>query len=154
MSKKGVIIITSVAFLFLALIGGGFYVMWTKIVSLMPPEEIVEEVLEEEEAETITIGEMFPLDTFVVNLADGNGKRYLRATMQLELAPEQTVEIFEQRLPQIRDVVLTILPTKQFQEIRTVDGKATLRMEILNKLNDLLNDEGVVNIYFTEFVIQ
>jgi flagellar FliL protein len=154
MSKKSVIIISSVAFLFLALIGGGFYVMWTKIVSLMPPEEIVEEVLEEEEEETITIGEMFPLDTFVVNLADGNGKRYLRATMQLELAPEQTVEIFEQRLPQIRDVVLTILPTKQFQEIRTVDGKATLRMEILNKLNDLLNDEGVVNIYFTEFVIQ
>jgi flagellar FliL protein len=154
MNKKGVIIITSVAFVFLALMGGGFYVMWTKIVSLMPPEEIVEEVPEEEEAETVTIGEMFPLDTFVVNLADGNGKRYLRATMQLELAPEQTVATFEQRLPQIRDVVLTILPTKQFEEIRTVDGKATLRMEILNKLNELLSDEGVANIYFTEFVIQ
>jgi len=153
MNKKGIIIITSVAFVFLALIGGGFYVMWTKIVSLMPPEEIVEEVLEEEE-EIVLIGEMLPLKTFVVNLADGKGKRYLRATMQLELAPEQTVETFKQRLPQIRDVVLTILPTKQFQEIRTVDGKATLRMEILNRLNELLGDESVVNIYFTEFVIQ
>ena len=154
MNKKGIIIITSVAFVFLAIVGGGFYVMWTKIVSLMPPEEIVAEVQEEEEEETVVIGEMFPLDTFVVNLADGNGKRYLRATMQLELAPEQTAATFEKRLPQIRDVVLTILPTKQFEEIRTVDGKAALRAEILNRLNGLINDEGVINIYFTEFVIQ
>lgn len=158
MNKKGIIIITSIAFVFLAIVGGGFYVMWTKIVSLMPPEEIVEEiaeeVLEEAEEETVVIGEMFPLDTFVVNLADGNGKRYLRATMQLEIAPEQTVATFEQRLPQIRDVVLTILPTRQFQEIRTVDGKAALRAEILVKLNELFNHESVTNIYFTEFVIQ
>lgn len=153
MNKKVVIIITSVAFVFLAIMGGGFYVMWTKIVSLLPPEEIAEEALEEE-AETTVIGEMFPLDTFVVNLADGNGKRYLRATMQLELSPEQTVATLEQRLPQIRDVVLTILPTKQFQEIRTVEGKATLRTEILTKLNELFNGASVANIYFTEFVIQ
>lgn len=153
MNKKIVIIITSVAFVFLVIMGGGFYVMWTKIVSLLPPEEIAEEALEEE-AETTVIGEMFPLDTFVVNLADGNGKRYLRATMQLELSPEQTVTTLEQRLPQIRDVVLTILPTKQFQEIRTVEGKATLRTEILTKLNELFNGASVANIYFTEFVIQ
>jgi len=153
MNKKVVIIIASVAFVFLAIMGGGFYVMWTKIVSLIPPEEIAEEALEEEN-EMAVIGVMFPLDTFVVNLADGNGKRYLRATMQLELSPEQVVATLEQRLPQIRDVVLTILPTKQFEEIRTVEGKATLRMEILTKLNELFNSASVANIYFTEFVIQ
>ena len=153
MNKKVVIIIASVAFVFLAIMGGGFYVMWTKIVSLIPPEEIAEEALEEEN-EMAVIGVMFPLDTFVVNLADGNGKRYLRATMQLELSPEQVVATLEQRLPQIRDVVLTILPTKQFEEIRTVEGKATLRTEILDKLNELFNSESVANIYFTEFVIQ
>ena len=153
MNKKGVIIITSVAFVFLALIGGGFYVMWTKIVSLMPPEEVAEEI-PEEEAPMITVGEMFPLDTFVVNLADAGGKRYLRATMQLELAPEEHAETLEQRLPQIRDVVLTILPTKEFKDIRTVEGKSTLRTEILDRLNEMLNGEIIANIYFTEFVIQ
>ena len=153
MNKKGIIIISSIAFVFMLMVGGGFYMMWMKIASLEPPEEIAEEGLEEDE-ETHVIGEMFPLETFVVNLADGKGKRYLRATMQLELAPEQSVETFEQRLPQIRDVVLTILPTKQFQEIRTVEGKTTLRMEIMNKLNELFNVESVINIYFTEFVIQ
>jgi flagellar FliL protein len=153
MSKKGIIIISSIAFVFMLMVGGGFYMMWMKIASLEPPEEVAEEGREEDE-ETYVIGEMFPLDTFVVNLADGKGKRYLRATMQLELAPEQSLETFEQRLPQIRDVVLTILPTKQFQEIRTIEGKTTLRTEIMNKLNELLNAESVINIYFTEFVIQ
>lgn len=153
MNKKGIIIITSVAFVFMVLVGSGFYILWNKIASLQPPDEITEEGLEEE-AEAVVIGEMFPLDTFVVNLADDKGKRYLRATMQLELAPEQTAATLEQRLPQIRDVVLTILPTKQFQEIRTIDGKTTLRTEIMNKLNELFNGESVVNIYFTEFVIQ
>jgi flagellar FliL protein len=153
MSKKAIIIFSSVALLFMALVGGGFFMMWTKIASLLPEEEIVEEVIEEEE-EVETIGEMFPLDTFVVNLADASGKRYLRATMQLELTPEESVANFEQRLPQIRDVVLTILPTKQFEEIRTVDGKTALRTEIIDQLNELLNGESVANIYFTEFVIQ
>jgi len=153
MSKKAIIILASVGVFFMVLVGSGFFMMWTKINSLMPPEEVAEEVPEEEE-EDITVGEMFPLDTFVVNLADAGGKRYLRATMQLELAPEEHKETFEQRLPQIRDVVLTILPTKEFQDIRTVEGKSALRTEILDKLNELLNGDSIVNIYFTEFVIQ
>ena len=154
MNKKIIIIIASVAFLFMTLVGGGFFIMWTKIASLMPEGEIAEESVGEEEEEIAKIGEMFPLDTFVVNLADPKGKRYLRATMQLELAPEETVEAFQQRLPQIRDIVLMVLPTKQSREIRTVEGKTALRQEIMNQLNGLFNGESVVNIYFTEFVIQ
>lgn len=153
MNKKAIIIIAGVMFVFMALVGGGFYMMWVKIASLMPPEEVIEEVVEEEE-EVVVIGEMFPLDPFVVNLADGNGKRYLRATVQLELAPEQAAATFEQRLPQIRDVVLTILSTKEFEDIRTADGKMSLRTEIITRLNELLNNESVTNIYFTDFVIQ
>ena len=153
MNKKVVAVMTAVMVLFMVLVGGGFYMMWMKINALAPPEEIAEE--DTEDAEEVTeVGEMFPLDTFVVNLADSGGKRYLRATLQLELVPEQVAETFEQRLPQIRDVILTILPTKTFEDIRTVAGKAALREEILQRLNTLLNVEGVANIYFTEFVIQ
>jgi flagellar FliL protein len=153
MPKKAIVIMAAIAFIFTALVGGGFYMMWLKIASLQPPEE----VLEEEEVETEDppqLGEMFPLETFVVNLADANGQRYLRVTMQLELAPGVPAATMEQRLPLIRDVALTILPTKSFDEIRTVDGKSALRGEIMDRLNTLLYEEGIVNIYFTEFVIQ
>lgn len=153
MNKKVVAAMAAVMLVFMALVGGGFYMMWMKIAALAPPEEIAEEEMADEEV-IAAVGEMFALDTFVVNLADPSGKRYLRATMQLELAPEQRPETFEQRLPQIRDVILTILPTKTFEDIRTVGGKTALREEILQRLNALLHIEGVANIYFTEFVIQ
>lgn len=152
MPKKAIVIMAAIAFIFMALVGGGFYMMWLKIASLQPPEEVVEEEVETEDPPQI--GEMFPLETFVVNLADANGQRYLRITMQLELAPGMPAATIEQRLPQIRDVALTILPTKSFDEIRTVDGKSALRGEIMDQLNTLLYEEGIVNIYFTEFVIQ
>jgi flagellar FliL protein len=97
---------------------------------------------------------MFSLDTFIVNLADEGGKRYLRITMDLELTQESLLKEMEQRLPQVRDGILMILPSKRFDDIRTVEGKAGLRNEIIAKLNGMLGHEGVANIYFTEFVVQ
>ena len=153
MSKKAIIILSAVAFVFMALVGGGFFMMWTKIASLAPPEEAAADN-PEDAVEVPAVGDMFPLETFVVNLADAGGKRYLRATMQLELAPEEHPETLEKRLPQIRDIVLTILPTKEFNDIRTVEGKSALRTEILDRLNEILNGKIIANLYFTEFVIQ
>ena len=97
---------------------------------------------------------MFPLDTFIVNLADEKSKRYLKVTMQIELKEGEPLELLEKRLVQVRDIILMILPTKRFQEIRSADGKTLLRQEIMTRLNDLFKKEAVHNIYFTEFVVQ
>ena len=157
LNKIILIAVIAAAFLFVGAVGGGFYMMWTKLADLdafvRPPEEEVEEEAEEEE-ELLAMGVMFPLDTFIVNLADEKAKRYLRVTMQIELKPGETVEILEQRLVQVRDIILMILPAKRFQEIRTADGKTLLRQEIMTRLNALLKQDIISNIYFTEFVVQ
>ena len=154
-NKIILIAVIAVAVLFAGAVGGGFYMMWNKLADLdalvRPEEEAVEE--EAEEGLLVT-GTMFPLDTFIVNLADEKSKRYLRVTMQIELKEGEPVEILEQRLVQVRDIILMILPTKRFQEIRSVDGKTILRQEIMTRLNDLLKKEVINNIYFTEFVVQ
>ncbi len=154
-NKIILIAVITVAVLFAGAVGGGFYMMWNKLADLdalvRPEEEAVEE--EAEEGLLVT-GTMFPLDTFIVNLADEKSKRYLRVTMQIELKEGEPVEILEQRLVQVRDIILMILPTKRFQEIRSVDGKTILRQEIMTRLNDLLKKEVINNIYFTEFVVQ
>lgn len=155
MNKTLLIVIVAVAVLFVAAVGGGFYMMWNKLADLDALVRPEEEVVAEDDAEGLaTIGALFPLKTFIVNLADPKGKRYLRVTMQIELKEGEPVEIFEQRLVQVRDIILMVLPTKRFQEIRSVDGKTLLRQEIMTRLNDLLKKEVVTNIYFTEFVVQ
>ena len=99
-------------------------------------------------------GTIFPLDPFIVNLADEGGKRYLRITMDLELTAGTVVDDLKKRLPQMRDSILVVLPSKRFEDIRTVEGKAGLRNEIIANLNGLFGHESISNIYFTEFVVQ
>jgi len=100
------------------------------------------------------IRSVYSLDTFIVNLADKDGKRFLRITMDLELKDESFAEEIDKRLSQIRDSILMILPTKRFEDINNVEGKIALRDEIIIKLNSFLKDVIITNIYFVEFVIQ
>ena len=157
MSNKLMIIMVGVLVLIMVAIGGGLFMMWSKVSALdqavnPPSEEESEEA--GKEAEQIKIGPIFPLDTFIVNLSDQGGNRFLRATMNLELEHDDLIGEMEKRLPQIRDAILMILPTRTYQDIRSAEGKAALRTEILAKMNSLLKKEAITNIYFTEFVIQ
>jgi flagellar FliL protein len=155
MNKKLLIVLILAAVLVLAMLGGGFYLMWSKIASLETPGQGEEAAVEgEEEAGPTAIGVTFPLETFIVNLADEGGKRYLRVTMQLELVAGETDEPLRARLPQIRDVILMTLPTKRFEDIRSAEGKINLRTEIMEQLNRLFPEALINNIYFTEFVVQ
>jgi len=89
-----------------------------------------------------------------VNLADAGRSRYLRVTMDLELAESNDAGKLNQRLSQVRDSILMILPTKQFDDIASMEGKMALRDEIMAKLNSLFAKNVVTNIFFTEFVVQ
>ena len=100
------------------------------------------------------IGPIHDLATFIVNLADEGGIRYLRTTMKLELADDQSASFVQERLPMIRDSILMTLPTKKYEDISTAEGKTALRDELIAKLNVIMVPGSISNIYFTEFVVQ
>lgn len=154
-----IIIISSVVILFMGMLGAGFFVLWTKMSATVAQvqsgagDEAAEDGALEEGAE-IEIGTMYRLDTMIVNLADLGGKRYLRITMELELNVPELVEEIDRRLPQLRDSILMILPTKTYDEIGTTPGKIALRDEILARLNSFLKTGQITTLYFSEFVVQ
>ncbi|MEJ2038385.1 MAG: flagellar basal body-associated FliL family protein [Desulfosarcinaceae bacterium] len=159
MSKKLLIIIIAVVLLVMGIIGGGFFLLWTKMAATMaqvqnPQEEKQAAQEEVKPEEMVTIGPIYKLDTMIVNLADQGGKRYLRITMELELSAPELVEEIDKRLPQLRDAILMILPTKTYAEISTTEGKIALRDELMAKLNSFLKTGTVKTIYFSEFVVQ
>lgn len=96
----------------------------------------------------------FPLETFVVNLNDPGGKRYLKTKIELEYTNERLADEFNARLPQLRDVILLLLSSKTLAEIQGIEGKIALRRELIMRINQLLNRGKVRNLYFTQFVIQ
>jgi flagellar FliL protein len=158
MSNKLMIIIMGVFLIFVVVIGAGLFMMWNKVSALdhivNPPVDTASKGAGEAAAEENLIGPLYSLDTFIVNLSDPTGNRFLRATMDLELESEALTQEMEKRLPQIRDMILMTLPSRRFQDIQSSDGKMVLRNELTEKLNKLLKKKAITNIYFKEFVVQ
>jgi flagellar FliL protein len=134
-------------------LAAGFFMMWGKLseINTQAPPTANVDINQNQMAQ---LGPLYSLETFIVNLADEERNRYLRVTMDLELVAPTDTDKLDQRLSQIRDRILTILPSKRFDEIASVEGKTALRDEIISKLNSLFPRTVVTNIFFTEFVVQ
>ena len=100
------------------------------------------------------IGKIVPLDDFVVNISDHERDRYLKLKAELELSIPELTDELDQRMPQIRDLIIGLLGNKSFEEVRTIEGKNFLREEILLRINSLLVSGKVKRVFFTEFVVQ
>lgn len=100
------------------------------------------------------IGILYPLDTFTVNLKSDSGRRYLKATLSLELSGEELSLELDAKAPVIRDRVIRILTSKTLEEISSKKGKQKVSDQIVDTLNSIVTDGNVQGIYFTEFVIQ
>jgi flagellar FliL protein len=91
---------------------------------------------------------------FLVNLADTDTARYLKVKVELELENELMAEEVEKKLPQINDEIIMLLSSKTFEEVTTVAGKQALKQMMQRGINAKLKEGKVVNVYFTEFVVQ
>ncbi|MFO7783472.1 MAG: flagellar basal body-associated FliL family protein [Thermodesulfobacteriota bacterium] len=108
----------------------------------------------DEDGVSTELGPVYALDTFIVNLADERGTKYLKTKLSLELNNALAAKEIDKRLPQVRDTILTLLSTRSFEDIRHLEGKYQLRAEIMAILNPLITSGDITNIYFTEFVVQ
>ena len=153
MSNKLIFLVVAVLLVLTTGLAAGFFMMWHKL-SALSTQANMATASETGKAQAAALGPLYSLDTFIVNLADAGRSRYLRVTMDLELAESTDAGKLTERLPQVRDSILMILPSKQFDDIAGMEGKIALRDEILAKLNSLFAKNVVTNIFFTEFVVQ
>ena len=151
MSNKLIFLVVAVLLVVTLGLAGGFFMMWNKLSALNTQSNAA---AQDQQVQTTALGTLFPLDTFIVNLADQERSRYLRVTMDLELVASTDTEKLNERLPQVRDRILTLLPSKRFADIASTEGKTALRDEIIGKLNGLFPENVITNIFFSEFVVQ
>jgi len=97
---------------------------------------------------------IFPLDPFIVNIYDGQELRYLKVKVELEMVSPTVKGEIEGRLAPIRDSVLILLSAKTLQDIQDVQGKNTLKDEILAAINRNIPPGKISKVYFTDFVVQ
>ncbi|HIJ55055.1 MAG TPA: flagellar basal body protein FliL [Deltaproteobacteria bacterium] len=138
----------------LVLAGGG-YVGWTML-NPQPDQTGAEggKPSDAEAVKEVEVGAMFEMDPFVVNLDEAGGKRYLKSKIEIEFVGEDVRKELTNRLPQLRDTILLHLSSKTLDEIRSVDGKIELKDALIKRINQVLKQGKIRNLYFTQFVIQ
>ncbi len=106
------------------------------------------------------------LEPFVVNLAPGEGDRYLQAVIALRVADSRTGEAMKGFMPEIRHRINLLLTGKLASELSSPDGRADLALEIADEINGVLGVQpgrrggdatGVMPVHsvlFNSFIIQ
>ncbi len=147
--------------LLLLLLGIGGFIAW----KLMQMEQAQPAAGEAQKVETPAIPEaedenpdappiLIDVSNITVNLADTEESRFLRAKIKLEVRSEEAKAKVEQAMPKINDLLITVLSSKTFAEIRTPQGKYALKEDLIYRINRLVGGKPVKNLYFTDFVSQ
>ena len=107
-----------------------------------------------EEKKQIEDAVYYEMDTFMVNLADPGGKRFLKATIKLKVSSSNVVEECKLRNFEIKDLILTLLTSKESEEVMRPEDKLALKKQIMETLNRMLQKGQALDVYFTEFLVQ
>lgn len=97
---------------------------------------------------------LYALEPLVVNVTGDGYNRFLKLRVELEASDVELKAEIEARLPQVRDALIVLLSSKQLSDITDFEGKALLKEDILERVNDLLETGDVKSVLFTEFVVQ
>ncbi|MEM5788816.1 MAG: flagellar basal body-associated FliL family protein [Syntrophobacteraceae bacterium] len=145
-SSKKIILIAIIA---LVLLGGGGAGAYFKFFAKGAKQAKADESPKEDAVLIIS-----ELDTFIVNLSDPGGKRFLKTTLKARLDSKQASEEFGTRGFELRETILMILSAKESEEIMSTSDKQNLKQEIVTALNRVLRKGKVKDVYFTEFLVQ
>ncbi len=143
--------------LILLLLGGGGYFAYMKFMAEPAKDEAAQagdQAAGGEDSNTPTDTKVVTLPTFLVNLADPLGRRYLKITMDVEVAGSKTAEKMDKEMPKVRDAIILLLSSKTYADLASLENKQLLKMEIVNQLNLILETSNILRVYFTELVIQ
>lgn len=95
------------------------------------------------------------LEPFVVNLSSFD--RYLQTIITLQLSSPELSEKIKVSMPMIRHAVIMTLSGKQGEDVQDNAGKKLLIEELRSRINKAISvkdDDGVIDIFFENFVIQ
>ncbi|MGC2064276.1 MAG: flagellar basal body-associated FliL family protein [Thermodesulfovibrionales bacterium] len=95
---------------------------------------------------------LIAIDPFVVNLVEHG--RYLKVTMQLEIADASNQPLVAEKMPNLRDTIITLLSSKSAESVSGPEGKLQLKDELLLRANQSVGKDIFKNLFFTDFVMQ
>ena len=119
-----------------------------------PAEEADGEPVAEQAERVVEEGLIFPMEEIVVNLADTAENRYLRIGIALVLEEGVAVETVEPEAARAIDATIDYLSGQTFASLREPGSKTVVREELSTRIREAFDDELVVRVLLTTFVMQ
>lgn len=98
---------------------------------------------------------VFFLGDFTTNMAtnDRAGK-FVRVEVRLEMSDTDMADELKHKNILLRDAVIEEMSLKRFSQVSTPRGKEELKENIKNRINTIVDDGEIKEVYFTQFIIQ
>jgi len=99
--------------------------------------------------------DIFFLGDFTTNMAshDRAGK-FVRVEVRLKMSDEDLADELKEKNIVLRDAVIEAMSLKRFSQVSTQKGKVALKEDIKTRLNGILAEGDVEEVYFTKFIVQ
>lgn len=156
-SKKNLIIMLAIGIVLVGVSVGGTLVALKLFGGVSAPEE--EEIVAEEVVPSKKPAIYYPLkpDLIVTYLARGK-HRYAQIGITLMFREDDVLAAVELHKPMILNALNMIISGQVYEEIQTAEGKELLRLQCLEELQRLMEQEigkpGIEQVLFTDFVMQ
>jgi len=97
---------------------------------------------------------VFRVGTIVVNVAETNGRRYLRATVELAAPSSKEMRRLDEHRTPLVDTAIQVLGATALDSLLDHGQRETLKTQMRDRLNQAVGGQAVSQVFFTEFVIQ
>lgn len=154
-SKGNIFKIVIIVFLAAVLLGGGTFAGYYVAMKNTPTTN--------KGASTVASGDYakkktFSLDDeFIVNLKSDSNPRFLKTQIYVGYPESKDDEKFENELKEktaiMRDAIISVLRSKKAEDFSEA-GIENIKKELINKINPLLSEGKITDIYFYEIIVQ
>ena len=157
--KRKLFLLIGIAVLILALgAGAGYFAGGMRSDDTAATDGVEEEEAREEKKREkrhniyVTVGKL------LAAVEHNGGTRYIQAEVDLVGYEKEIMDDAQHNVPALRNRLLLLFSSQDFDEVRTIAGRERLRLQSLKAVNDVLEldpkGDRVEDVYFTAFVIQ
>ena len=142
MKNNKIIIIMLILLLTITLVGAGAFIyIWKFTGSKEEKEPSIEEIVEN----SVDIEEM------TTNLATDN---FIRISFKIQTDSKKAKEELEQRDFQVKNLIIQELSEKKPEDLKGKAGQAKLENDLKDKINELMQEGKVVQVYIVNSLLQ
>lgn len=154
-SNKMIIIIVAVLALVIGGAGAGVAVMMMG--DKKGGDKAAEESEEPSKPKEALYFEMTP--PYLVNYQWNGRAHYLQVSIALMTREEDVLDLVREHTPLIRNNLMLLLAAQDFEGLRSVEGKESVRQLIFDEIQKILKEQqedtaGIEQVYYTNFVMQ